>query len=215
MNKKTILALVAAILVAAPAVSYAAALSRQLELGMNGADVSVLQSFLASDPDLYPQGLVTGYFGFLTKAAVSNFQSANGLPPVGRVGPATLPVLNLQIAGGGNQGNGNLYAEAPIITRVSVGESRDRATISWNTEDAARGTVYYSTRSLVLTEADPGEHTVGISGGTPAGEPGFETSQSVTIQDLEPDTLYHYLVHATDSNGNVSITWPSTFRTEN
>jgi peptidoglycan hydrolase-like protein with peptidoglycan-binding domain len=216
VNKKIILAICAAAL-SVPALTYAAAINRQLEVGMSGADVSVLQSFLAGDSTIYPQGLVTGYFGFLTKAAVSNFQSENGLPAVGRVGPATLPVLNLQIAAGGYSGGGsdagNLYAEAPTITNVGVDESRESATISWKTQDSARGTVHYSTSRLGLTEADVGEHTVGVSGGTVAGESGFRTAQSVDIDGLDPDTTYHYLVYATDANGNVSITWPSTFRT--
>jgi len=62
----------------------AATLTRQLELGMRGDDVSSLQTFLAQDVTIYPQGLVTGYFGSLTKSAVSNFQARNGISTVGR-----------------------------------------------------------------------------------------------------------------------------------
>ncbi|MCL9971914.1 MAG: peptidoglycan-binding protein, partial [Candidatus Pacebacteria bacterium] len=64
---------VVAAVVALPVLTFAATLERQLEVGMTGTDVSALQTYLAADPTLYPQGLVTGYYGFLTKSAVSNF----------------------------------------------------------------------------------------------------------------------------------------------
>src|SRR3989338_7152445 len=86
------------VLFSAAVIAPAATLNRQLQVGMSGSDVSALQTFLAADVTLYPQGLVTGYFGNLTKAAVSNFQSRNGISPVGRVGPVTLAVLNAQMA---------------------------------------------------------------------------------------------------------------------
>src|SRR6185436_11962914 len=81
-------------MVALPLVASAATLDRQLEFGMSGSDVSTLQTFLALDTSIYPQGLVTGYFGPLTRAAVINFQAKNGIATVGRVGPITLVALN-------------------------------------------------------------------------------------------------------------------------
>jgi len=92
---------VAAVLLFAgiPVITHADMLDRQLGIGMSGADVSSLQMFLARDSSIYPEGLVTGYFGPLTEAAVSNFQNHNGIDPIGRVGPVTLPVLNFRITG--------------------------------------------------------------------------------------------------------------------
>ena len=130
-----------------PSISHADVLNRQLELGMRGSDVSALQTFLAQDPTLYPQGLVTGYFGSLTKVAVSNFQTHNGISSVGRVGPATLPVLNLQMAQGMN-GSTN----APLITSMSTNVSRNSAAVAWNTNEFAKGVVYYSTNPLTTYE---------------------------------------------------------------
>jgi len=63
--------------------------SRDLEVGMENADVSRLQTLLATDPAVYPEGLITGYFGSLTRAAVRRFQEKYGISPVGRVGPLT------------------------------------------------------------------------------------------------------------------------------
>jgi murein L,D-transpeptidase YcbB/YkuD len=69
-------------------------LARQLEKGSEGEDVSVLQQFLASFDHVYPEKLITGYYGSLTASAVSAFQNFHGLPSVGRVGPMTLEKLN-------------------------------------------------------------------------------------------------------------------------
>ena len=50
--------------------------SRNLFFGdRDGKRVRCLQAFLKSQgPEIYPQGLVTGYFGPLTRAAVARFQ---------------------------------------------------------------------------------------------------------------------------------------------
>ncbi|MDE2001839.1 MAG: peptidoglycan-binding protein [Patescibacteria group bacterium] len=87
---------------AAPAVTSASpvakavstAFNREMEIGMSGPDVTALQQYLAKDPALYPQGLVTGYFGSLTRKAVRAFQKKYGISQVGRVGPQTLAQLN-------------------------------------------------------------------------------------------------------------------------
>ena len=76
-----------------------AAISRQLDFGSTGSDVSQVQTYLATDASLYPQGLVTGYFGVLTRAAVQRFQvfysiTSPGLPGYGLVGPLTRAKLN-------------------------------------------------------------------------------------------------------------------------
>lgn len=69
-------------------------LERQLVVGSRGEDVRLLQELLASDPSIYPEGLVTGYFGPLTSRAVSRIQARTGLEQVGVVGPQTLGKIN-------------------------------------------------------------------------------------------------------------------------
>lgn len=64
-------------------------LTRDLASGSQGEDVLRLQAFLASDPAIYPEGLVTGYYGALTVKAIKRFQAKYGLPQVGRVGSLT------------------------------------------------------------------------------------------------------------------------------
>lgn len=74
-----------------------------LRPGMRGREVVNLQTLLAKDKSIYPEGVITGYFGQLTKQAVIRFQEKyaadilipNGLiKGTGIVGPATLKKLN-------------------------------------------------------------------------------------------------------------------------
>jgi len=72
-----------------------------LTTGSKGNNVTALQNFLKSQGvDIYPEGLVTGYFGNLTKAAVGRFQLKNGVvttardPGYGYVGPKTRAKIN-------------------------------------------------------------------------------------------------------------------------
>lgn len=69
-------------------------LSSELNPGARSDDVTTLQTLLASDPEIYPEGIVSGFYGPKTTAAVRKFQAKYGLPAVGRVGPATLEKIN-------------------------------------------------------------------------------------------------------------------------
>ncbi|MHB8651863.1 MAG: S8 family serine peptidase [Minisyncoccota bacterium] len=64
-------------------------LSRSLGHGAKGSDVKALQDTLGEVAGVYPQGLVTGYYGDLTESAVKRFQKAFGLPTTGYVGDLT------------------------------------------------------------------------------------------------------------------------------
>jgi peptidoglycan hydrolase CwlO-like protein len=69
--------------------------SRALAQGATGDDVKQLQEFLKTFTGAYPDGLITGYFGPLTEAAVKRFQEQNGIESVGVVGPITQNKLNV------------------------------------------------------------------------------------------------------------------------
>lgn len=80
-------------------------LTQQLRKGMTGEDVKLLQEVLATDPEIYPEGLVTGFFGVLTSNAVKRLQKLAGLEQVGQVGPKTLSKINeLLKEGAGSSG---------------------------------------------------------------------------------------------------------------
>src|SRR3989344_234527 len=103
MNKKTILGLlVLAVLFSLTFTSTHAQISYQpfvttLQFGVRGNEVSRLQSVLSQFPDVYREGLVTGYFGPLTKNAVIRFQIKYGIEAVGIIGPITRARLNALI----------------------------------------------------------------------------------------------------------------------
>ena len=62
---------------------------RQLRRGMSGEDITTLQEVLASDPEVYPEGIITGFFGSLTEKALKKFQKKHGIEQAGEVGPQT------------------------------------------------------------------------------------------------------------------------------
>ena len=96
--------------------------STELELGMENDEVTKLQELLASEPEIYPEGRVTGYFGELTRAAIRRFQERHGLPPVGRVGPLTLAKLNEVYGGGVSQTPPPTSASTPALSPTSLFE---------------------------------------------------------------------------------------------
>jgi uncharacterized repeat protein (TIGR02543 family) len=78
-------------------------INRYLRKGSQGSDVTWLQQWLSQN-GYYPQGLVTGYYGSLTQAAVQNYQAKNGVVSsgdpdstgYGNVGPKTEADINAQ-----------------------------------------------------------------------------------------------------------------------
>ena len=72
---------------------YMATLQMTLKQGSTGEQVAVLQALLAADSSIYPEGIVSGFFGRLTGEAVKRFQKKNGIEQVGFVGPKTLKRL--------------------------------------------------------------------------------------------------------------------------
>ncbi|KKP33038.1 MAG: hypothetical protein A2312_01255 [Candidatus Staskawiczbacteria bacterium RIFOXYB2_FULL_32_9] len=190
-------------------------LTAQLDYGQTSVNVTNLQTFLASSPSIYPQGLVTGYFGPLTKSAVMNFQNAYGISQVGRVGPQTLEKINSLIMSGVALTGGTTNSTiAPTIYSISVGTYSTSANVSWVTNENTVAKVYYSPYQFQLAEAVNSNSKPTIIGGTATTQTtSFQTSHYVTLQNLSPHTMYYYIIEATDSNGNLSYTWPTTFTT--
>lgn len=94
-----------------------------LSQGMSGDDIERVQELLATDPSLYPEGLVTGYFGPLTSAALKRFQERNELNPTGMLDDETRTMLEEYLAenGGGSIPPGFLVApgiQQKIETRL-------------------------------------------------------------------------------------------------
>ena len=79
-----------------------------LKIGASGDEVKLLQALLAEDVTIYPEGLITGFYGPLTAKAVGRFQAKKGLEVVEVVGPKTRAALNVL--------GSNLYTTAHPFT---------------------------------------------------------------------------------------------------
>lgn len=85
-----------AVNVVIPKISVPNMIFSTLKRGTSGSEVTALQTKLAKNPAVYPEGLITGYYGVATERAVIRFQRKNGLEQVGFVGPKTRALLNAQ-----------------------------------------------------------------------------------------------------------------------
>ena len=78
---------------------YCPTFNRDLYFGMrDNSNVKCLQQFLKSKgSEIYPEGLVTGYFGPLTKLAVQRYQQSQGIITTGYFGPLTRTAANTKL----------------------------------------------------------------------------------------------------------------------
>ncbi|HEY4475838.1 MAG TPA: peptidoglycan-binding domain-containing protein, partial [Candidatus Paceibacterota bacterium] len=75
-------------------VSAGLAFTKDLAFGMRDAEVSTLQELLKRNIAIYPEGIVSGYFGNLTQEAVRKFQIKYGITTTGRIDAPTREKLN-------------------------------------------------------------------------------------------------------------------------
>jgi len=204
-----LLLLASMVLIARPAQAVTfASLGSQLRVGSTGSNVTNLQTFLASDRNIYPEGRVTGYYGSLTRAAVAQFQVNYGISMVGAVGPLTLAKINSVI----NAGYGiDIYA--PQIYNIAVQKTNNSATFSWATTENAGGKVYYSTSPFGLSEAIGNFSEPYITGGQTITAMNVQSNQNLTASNLQSNASYYYIIEAQDASGNVTVTLQSTFTT--
>ena len=183
--------------------AQSATLSQQLDYGEKNSDVTTLQQFLSGYPNFYPSGLVTGYFGSLTRAAVTSFQANHGLASVGRVGPQTLALINSIILGG----NVVSVAGAPVVASpVQLLPSNTSALFSWNVNEPSRVKIFYSNTPITTVETSA-DFTEPYISGSVVQDTNLSTSHSLTIPNLSPNTTYYYMTESIDASGNVTV-WP-------
>jgi len=72
--------------------------SQDLYYGMKASEVKCLQQFLANlGNNIYPEKLITGYYGPLTMAAVKRYQALKGIITTGYFGPLTRAKVNQEL----------------------------------------------------------------------------------------------------------------------
>lgn len=184
-------------------------LTGQVNAYERSENVSRLQAFLATNPSVYPEGLVTGYYGPLTIAAVERFQRLYGIDAVGRVGPLTLAKINSLISGGGF--GSSVDVSGPQFYSVTQGITPSSITLTWSTDELATAKVFYHTSPILMSEGDINSVGFGALTGQVATNDGLaRNAQQVTINGLQHNTVYYYVVVATDLKGNVSVWNPNT-----
>ena len=182
-------------------------IANQLDVGSSGSDVTRLQTFLATNAIVYPQGIVSGYYGPLTRAAVVQFQIGYGLPAVGRVGPLTLAKINSLIAAGNTPD-----VSAPSMRNLRVTTTSTNATMTWTTNESAAGKVHYDGTPITMLETSIAK-TEPVTSGTPITEQNYTETHAITISGLTPNKTYYYSLASVDVPGNVSVTLPTSFTT--
>jgi len=199
-----------ALLIVSSAMAHAA-IDSHMSVGSTGSDVTQLQQFLATNSQIYPAGIVSGYYGSLTQAAVVQFQVAYGIPQVGQVGPITEAKVNNIMASGFG-----LNTTAPTISNLSVSQvNPTSAEINWTTDKLARGQVFYSTSPIQANEAT-GPYQLPYIGGAAAAvnsNVGVSNTQFVELSGLQPNTFYYFIIRAIDNSGNVSMSKTQSFQT--
>ena len=185
-------------------------LTSNLSTGMSGAQVTALQTFLASNPTyIYPAQLVTGYYGAMTAAAVAQFQLHYNINSIGIVGPVTLARMNSVIYSGLG-----LDVTAPSIISTSVQSvSTTSATVVVGTDSLAVSKVVYSTFPMATSEATMNFTAPYIQGMTAQASNTFVTSQAIVLPNLQSNTTYYYIVVSNDQSGNTNVTIQNTFHT--
>lgn len=218
----TFAASVVALALAFPFYANAAFITQTLDLGDSNADVTTLQTYLSTNTIFYPEALITGYYGQLTKAGVERFQTSHGIVTTGtpettgygRVGPLTLAKLN-SVMGTGNPGNNVSWDTVPTLSNPVLTLTNNSATFSWTTNEQTTGQVYWSTSPLTTNEATGPRQQPYVSGALATDGGNLQTGHTVTVSNLQANTTYYYLVRSTDNVGNMSMIWPRSFKTNN
>jgi peptidoglycan hydrolase-like protein with peptidoglycan-binding domain len=176
--------------------------TQNLVIGSSGEEVKQLQSFLAQDKDVYPEGLVTGYFGRITEQAVIRFQKKNGIEPVGKVGPKTREQLNKNNISLNNSNYLNNYV--PQVLEVSTSTAVNSGYVFWTTNKNTRSVFWYSTNSPVdsLTASKIEDNSLSMS-------------HSVNLTNLSTSTTYYYLIKIFDAKNNAATTTEAVLKTLN
>ena len=131
-------------------------IGRVLKLGSSGDDVSRLQRFLATNPGVYPEGMITGYYGALTEAAVKRWQVKYNIVSSGTAdttgygvtGPRTAAAISLQCSTSSGGAGGNYTTSTPVGGFIQVSPITGNAPLivnvkaTINTTNSCTGGVY-------------------------------------------------------------------------
>ncbi len=106
--------------------------------GEQNDEIKLLQKILATDPALYPEGFVTGYFGEYTSQAISRFQKRYGLTVTGTLTLETKELINKILDSEGDKAireiPPGLLSAPGLVGRVIVESENNGGNIVWKIE---------------------------------------------------------------------------------
>lgn len=198
-------AILSALFAAAPAFALNE-LTATVGPGASGGNVTSLQMFLATDATVYPEGIVSGFYGPLTVAAVQRFQCKRGIVcsgsaetnGYGRVGPRTLAEVHASIAAG--VGGASKDEFAPTISAGTIATTSNSVMLNWTTNEPARSRVMYGTSYPYLYAIAPSFV-----------DATFDTNANVVLTGLAPRANYYFVRESVDANGNLMWDIPRLF----
>ncbi len=121
-------------------------ISGTLSVGSRGEDVTRLQQFLAQNKSIYPQGLVTGYYGTETEDAVRRYQALHGIVATGTpsttgygiVGPSTRGEMEHEMESECNSGDHSNSTDNASSTPSQEGEHGQATTTSSDSSSGSK-----------------------------------------------------------------------------
>ncbi len=131
-------------------------------LSINSRNNSVyLLQMILNKSGYYPEGLITGYYGRLTKGAVERFQKAQGLPVTGQIDEKTSQALNNLVRKYYPEecGREMVYEYEDEyknwVTYVSEAGFRFSVPQDWKVKKDSPFTYFVSNSNKILSEANP------------------------------------------------------------
>ncbi|MDP3764100.1 MAG: peptidoglycan-binding domain-containing protein [bacterium] len=195
-------------------------LSRPLRLGTQGEDVKTLQKFLAKYPEIYPEGLATGYFGLKTQIAVKKWQQKYGIEPVGIVGLKTIAkIKEISLAKQAEPASSKVAPPDPqnttekVVQPIIVNDTI-LPTATLNVKVPAPTKIYIETNPSEEVTAVY-EYGLNINYGftKELSTQYFSSLTGTYIENLTPSTTYQVRAKITDRAGNIGYSQNYTFTT--
>lgn len=208
--------------------------TKQLRRGVKNQEVTNLQEFLSQFPDIYPEALVTGFFGPLTESAVKRFQKKHGIEQAGEVGPKTRFRINeLLTEGAGKSGKippGLLRApgiqkKLATTTPPEGDDDDDDGDDVDTTAPVISGVsavdIATSSASIIWDTDEMADSKVNYALTSPVStatttDVSADTdveSHSIGLTGLSASTTYYYIVESSDPSGNTSTSSEQSFGT--
>jgi len=149
-----------------------------LEKGTRSNDVTTLQTLLAKDTQIYPEGYVTGYYGKFTSAAVLRFKNKYSEPKI------TVESIGV-----------------PHISGITATSTDTTMTIAWKTDVPTSAKIWWGApgpldpvlMTPISTMTLSKDHSAGFRG------------------TMYSSTTYAFIISATDTSGNTSMTTEQTY----